>query len=257
MTGGMTGRLAGKVCLITGTGGSMGGAAARMFAREGAKVVGCDVNLEAARATLEAVRAAGGEMVSLEPCDLRDPAACAALVAFALDSFGTIDVLFNNAADAHFAWIGELTNEAFAQTLDGEVNVVFNLTKAAWPALQARGGSVINMASVSAWITYQALPGLAHSAGKGAVLAMTRHLALEGRHYGIRVNSLSPGLIETGPTRGLLAMPEFAGPMIDKIMLGRPGQPEEVAAAALFLASDESSFMTAADMRIDGGTTAW
>ncbi|WP_088306497.1 SDR family NAD(P)-dependent oxidoreductase [Novosphingobium sp. B 225] len=253
----MSGRLEGKVCLITGTGGSMGGAAARLFAREGAKIVGCDLNPDTSRTCVEAVQAAGGEMVALEPCDLRDPEACSALVALALESFGKLDVLFNNAADAHIGWIEELSTEAFAATLDAEVNIVFNLTKAAWPALQKKGGSIINMASVSAWITYQALPGLAHSAGKGAVLSMTRHLALEGRHHGIRANSLSPGLIETGATRELLAMPEFAGPMIDKIMLARPGQPEEVAAAALFLASDESSFITATDIRIDGGTTAW
>jgi len=253
----MSGRLAGKVCVITGTGGSMGSAAAESFAREGAKVVGCDVNAEAARACLERVHAAGGAMVSLEPCDLRDVAACDALVALALERYGKIDVLFNNAADAQIGWIEDLTHAAFAATLDAEVQIVFNLTKAAWPALKERGGSIINMASVSAWITYKALPGLAHSAGKGAVLSMTRHLALEGRHHGIRVNSLSPGLIETGATRALLQMPEFSEVMLDKIMLGRAGQPEEVAAAALFLASDESSFMTAADIRIDGGTTAW
>jgi len=253
----MTGRLVGKVCVITGTGGSMGGAAAEIFAREGAKVVGCDVNPDAARACVERVQAAGGAMVSLEPCDLRDVAACTALAALALDTHDRIDVLFNNAADAQFGWIEDLSHEAFAATLDAEIQIVFNLTKAAWPLLRRRGGSIINMASVSAWSTYKVLPGLAHAAGKGAVLSMTRHLALEGRHHGIRVNSLSPGLIETGATRALLQMPEFADTMIDKIMLGRPGQPEEVAAAALFLASDESSFMTAADIRIDGGTTAW
>lgn len=253
----MSERLAGKVCVITGTGGSIGGAAAAAFAREGAKIIGCDVNADAARACEERVHAAGGAMVSLAPCDLRDPAACDALVTLAVATYGTIDVLFNNAADAHVGWIEELSHDAFTATLDAEVNIVFNLTKAAWPMMQAAGGSIINMASVSAWITYKALPGLAHSAGKGAVLSMTRHLALEGRHHGIRVNSLSPGLIETGATRALLQMPEFADVMVDKIMLGRAGQPEEVAAAALFLASDESSFMTAADIRIDGGTTAW
>jgi NAD(P)-dependent dehydrogenase (short-subunit alcohol dehydrogenase family) len=253
----VSGRLFGKVCVITGTGGSMGGAAAEIFAREGAKIVGCDVNPDTARACVERVHAAGGTMVSLEPCDLRDPAACDALVALAIETYGKIDVLFNNAADAHVGWIEELTHDAFSATLDAEVQIVFNLTKAAWPLLKLGGGSIINMASVSAWITYKALPGLAHAAGKGAVLSMTRHLALEGRLHGIRVNSLSPGLIETGATRGLLQMPEFAEVMLDKIMLGRAGQPEEVAAAALFLASDESSFMTAADLRIDGGTTAW
>lgn len=253
----MAGRLTGKVCLITGTGGSIGRASAEMFAREGAQVVGCDINAQAAEACVNAVRAANGDMVSLHPCDPRDPAMCQKLVDFALSHHGKLDVLFNCAADAQFAWLPELTHEQFADTLDAEVSIVFNLTKAAWPALARRGGAVINMASASAWIGYEALPGLAHSAGKGAVLSMTRHFAMEGRHSGIRANSLSPGLIETGATRDLLQHPDFSAPMMKKIMLGRAGQPEEVAALALFLASDESSFITATDIRIDGGTTAW
>lgn len=253
----MAGRLAGKVCLITGTGGSIGRASAEMFAREGAKVVGCDINAEAAEACVKSVRDAGGEVVSIHPCDPRDPSMCQALVDCALSHFGRLDVLFNCAADAHFAWLDDLTHENFAYTLDAEVSIVFNLTKAAWPALAERGGAIVNMASASAWIGFEALPGLAHSAGKGAVLSMTRHFAMEGRHHGIRANSLSPGLIETGATRDLLQHPDFRDPMLTKIMLGRPGLPEEVAALAVFLGSDESSFITATDIRIDGGTTAW
>lgn len=196
-------------------------------------------------------------MVSLHPCDLRQPGASQSLVDFALDAFGGIDVLFNNAAEARFGWIEDLSSQDFADTLDAEASIVFNLTKAAWPALSVRGGSIVNMASVSGWIGYEALPGLAHAAGKGAVLSMTRHLAMEGRHHGIRVNSISPGLIETNATHVLLEDPGFRDPMLRKIMLGRAGQPVEVASVAAFLACDDSSFVTATDIRIDGGTTAW
>lgn len=250
-------RLRGKVCIITGAGGSIGAAAAERFSREGAHVVGCDISATAAEATVEAVRSSGGSMVSLSECDLRDPAACDGLVELATRTFGRVDAVFNVAATAHFDWLEQLSHSDFTATLDGEINIVFNLTKAAWPELKRQGGAIINLASVSGWIGYEILRGLAHSAGKGAILSMTRHLAMEGRNHGIRVNSISPGLIETGATEALMRDPAFTEIMLRKIMLGRAGQPHEVAAVAAFLASDDSSFITATDIRIDGGTTAW
>ena len=254
----MSDRLKGKVCIITGTGGSMGRAAALMFARQGAKVVGCDINRESAEATVDEVLSFGGEMVSLSECDLTDTLQCKELVELAVSTYGRVDVLFNNAAMAYFGWVDEISDFDWHRTIDQELNLVFHLVRAAWPELiKTPGSSIINTASVSAWSTYRMLPGIAHSAAKGAVLSMTRQLAMEGRTYGLRANSISPGLIESKQTLPLLEDPDWVDVMVGKIMLGRIGKPEEVAATALFLASEESSFITGTDIKIDGGTTAW
>src|SRR6266403_2678376 len=253
----MAGRLSGKVCIITGSGGSMGRAAAILFASEGARVIGCDVNVESAIETMRLVEAARGDMASLQPCDLTDAKQCQALVEFVVSTYGQIDVLFNNAAMAYFGWIDQMPDEDWYKTITQELHLVFLLTKAAWPQLARRGGSIINTASVSARLGFKVLPGLAHAAAKGAIVSMTRHLAMEGRAVGIRANSISPGLIETNQTRPLLDDANYSESMLGKIMLGRAGRPEEIANAALFFASDESSYATGADLLVDGGMTAW
>src|SRR5713226_2663851 len=116
----MTGRLAGKVCIITGTGGSIGRATALMFAREGALIVGCGLNVEPELATLEMVHAGGGDMVSMQPCDLTDPANCGALVDLAVGTFGRIDVLFNLAGASSFNWLEDITDEEWDRARRGE-----------------------------------------------------------------------------------------------------------------------------------------
>ncbi len=253
----MSGRLNGKVCLITGTGGSMGRAAAVLFAREGGRIVGCDINVETGQATVDAVRKQGGEMVSLHPCNLTDFKQCQAAVEFAVKHYGRIDVLYNNAAMAYYGWVDELPNEDWCRTMDEEVNLVFFLTKAAWPVMKKTGASIINTASVSGWTSFDRLPGIAHTAAKGAIISMTRHVAMEGRLHGIRANSISPGAVNTPQLQPFMADPEWAQVLLSKIMLGRVAQPEEIASAALFFASDESSFVTGADLLVDGGAMAW
>jgi NAD(P)-dependent dehydrogenase (short-subunit alcohol dehydrogenase family) len=250
-------RLAGKVCIITGSGGSMGRADALQFAAQGALVVGCDMDDQLEAETRALVIAAGGSMASHTALDLTSADACLELAAFAADRYGRIDVLFNNAAGGRFAWVDRMTPEEWQATMREELDIVFFMCRAAWPHLRARGGAIINTASMSGKIGFRVLPQIAHSAAKAGVIGMTRQLAVEGGPFGIRANSISPGLIETNKTRGLIGNPEWRAAMVDGILLGRPGQPEEVAAAAVFLASDEASFITGADLAVDGGSCAW
>jgi NAD(P)-dependent dehydrogenase (short-subunit alcohol dehydrogenase family) len=253
----MPGRLEGKVCVVTGTGGSMGRATAVAFAREGASVVGCDLTVEAAQATVETVRSEGGEMVSMQPCRLSEPGDGQALIELALSTYGRVDVLFNLAAMSYFNWLEDITDEEWDRARRDEIDLVFYLIRAAWPHLKASRGVVVNMASLNASLSFRILPSLAHTTNKAGIVAMTRQLAMEGRAHGIRANSISPGLIESNATRGQLKDPEWASYMLGKTLLGRLGRPEEVANVALFLASDESSYVTGIDLIVDGGMKVW
>ena len=253
----MSPRLLGKVCVITGTGGSMGRAAALAFAREGASVVGCDLNVDSAAATVQMVRRQGGTMESLQPCRLSNAAECQALVDSAVRAFGRIDVLFNNAARAYFNWFEDITDDEWDRNRRDEVDLVFYLTRAAWPHLKSSRGVVVNTASLTASMSFKNLGSLAHTTAKAGIIGMTRQLAMEGREHGIRANSISPGVIETNQTQEQLKDPEWAAYMLGKTLLGRLGRPEEVANVALFLASEESSYVTGVDIVVDGGMKVW
>lgn len=250
-------RFEGRTCIVTGSGGSIGRATCLRLAAEGANVVGCDIAPAGAEETVRLVEAAGGTMISVHPADLTQRAACDRLVAAAVERFGGIDVLFNNGAMAYFAWIGEMDDDTWYKTINQELDLVFLLTRAAWPELIKRKGCIVNTASLSAWAGIELLPGLAHSAAKGGVLSMTRHLAMEGRTHGIRANSVSPGTIETNQTRFILEDPEWCRIQLGRAMINRMGQPEEVASVVAFLASDDASYVTGADIAVDGGVRAW
>jgi NAD(P)-dependent dehydrogenase (short-subunit alcohol dehydrogenase family) len=250
-------RLSGKVCIITGTGGSMGREAALVFAREGASVVGCDPNVDAAEATVEMVRGEGGTMVSLHPCGLGNPGHCQAVVDLALRTFSRIDILFNNAAMAYFDRLENVTDEEWNRNRQDEVDLVLYLSRAAWPHLRVSRGVIVNAASLTGVTSFRNLGSLAHTMAKAGIVAMTQQLAMEGRDLGIRANSISPGVIETNQTREQLKNPDWADFMLGRTLLGRLGRPEEVANVALFLASGESSYVTGVDIVVDGGMRVW
>jgi NAD(P)-dependent dehydrogenase (short-subunit alcohol dehydrogenase family) len=244
----MTDRLAGKVTLITGTGSGIGRAAALRFAAEGARVVGCDINAETAQETVKLVTDAGGEMISQAPVDLGDAEQVADWVNFAIAQFDRIDVLYNNAGSFVASPFAQSTAEGWHKSIRNEVDVVFFPTRAVWQHMvDAGGGSIINTGSVTAYRS-NGIYLYAHGVGKGAVASFAPHLAIEGGRDGIRINTLSPGLTATAQTAGLITDKD-----IERTPLKRVGTAEEIAAVALFLASDDSSFVTGTQVVVDGG----
>jgi NAD(P)-dependent dehydrogenase (short-subunit alcohol dehydrogenase family) len=231
----MSGRLAGKICFITGTAGGQGAAAARLFAAEGATVVGCDIKDDG--------------------IDLADPAQAAAWIERGVAGAGRIDVLYNNASATRVGSFDGATWEDWQFVLRNELDLIFTVTKAAWPHLRGDGGGVIiNTASVSAWRGAAFTEQAAHGAAKGGVLALTRHLAASGAPHGIRANSISPGLIVTPQIAEFFDDPEHPmHAMRAAHPLGRLGEPEDVARVALFLASDDAAYLNAVDIVVDGG----
>lgn len=251
-------RLEGKVAIVTGSGSGIGKGCALMFAGHGAMVVGVDIDMVAAEATQEEARKEG-LAVGAHRADLTDPKQVEGLVTAVAKEHGGIDVLVNAAAVAEFVWIEEMDYERhWRRTITGELDTVFLMCKAVWPHMIARGGgAIVNLASANAYVALKNSPALAHTAGKGGVLAMTRQLAMEGAPHHIRANSISPGMIVTGATKPVLERPEFLAAVKEKLMLDRLGQPEDIAWAAVYLASDEASFVTGADLSVDGGALAW
>lgn len=255
----MSGRLQSKVALITGTGGGQGRAAALRFAEEGAKVVGCDLKAEGAAKTVEMVNKAGGEIVSLQPLDLGDSKEVKRWIEFAIEKYGRIDILYNNAASPQFAPFEQMTEEQWHLAIRNELDLIYYACHYAWPHLKASGkGVIINTASMSGMVGHplNIVGNFSHAATKGGVIALTRQLALEGAPYGVRANSISPGVIDSPGTQMFLDDPDWTTRWLSMIPLNRFGKPEEIASVALFLASEESSYITGANVVADGGFTA-
>jgi NAD(P)-dependent dehydrogenase (short-subunit alcohol dehydrogenase family) len=249
-----TGRLAGKRVLLTGTAGGQGAAAQRLFAENGARIVGCDIQPGAAEATADELRAEGFD-VEGRRVDLSDPDAAREWVESSAEQLGGIDVLYNNAAGFGFAPFAEMTLELWRHVIRVELDIIFHTTQPAWHYLCDGGGSVINTASYSALRGIEPLGAVAHAAAKGGVIGMTRTLATEGAKHGVRANAISPGFVSS-PATDAAVDDEARAWQLSKHLIQRPGEGIDVAYCALYLASDESAWVTGQNLSIDGGVTA-
>src|SRR5215471_16362111 len=243
-------RLSGKTALVTGAGSGIGRGCALMFARHGAQVMATDLNPDTAAQTVALAVQEGLSIANTSPIDLTQPDEVQRLIDRTLERFGRLDVLVNAGAWGAFEWIEKMDYERqWRRTLAAELDSVFLVCKAAWPHLKASGAaSIINLASANSFVALEGSPALAHCAGKGGVLAMTRQLAMEGAPHNIRANSIAPGMTVTSATRPVLDnVPAVRDSARRKTMLGRFGQPEDIAWAAVYLASEEASWVTGAD----------
>jgi len=248
------GRLDNKVVLITGIGGGMGREAAITFAREGAKVIGCDLFEEGANETVRLVREAGGEIANFAPVNLADANETKAWVEASIAVHGKVDILYNNASTPKFGAVEDLSVEDWDFVIDNELNLVFYAVKAIWPHFKEHGGVVLNVGSIAGTRGVEFMEQNAHGTAKGGVISLTQQLAAEGGKYGIRAVCVSPGFTVTPSTAWLVdSGPESFKKNIARIPLGRVGKPSDVVNAALFLASDEASWITGVNLVVDGG----
>jgi NAD(P)-dependent dehydrogenase (short-subunit alcohol dehydrogenase family) len=259
------GKLDGKVAIITGAGSGQGLAGARLFAKEGARVVVGEFSKETGRAAAEEITGAGGQAVFAH-CDVSQEAEVKAMVDLAVGTYGRVDVLYNNAG----LWLSArgnykpgitdapsplLEDNIWERTIAVNLKSVYLGARYAIPEMKKVGaGAIINVSSVAAVKTGRGGNSDAYTAAKGGVLAITRTLAVEHAPFQIRCNCIIPGAIHT-PLAGPFT-PEYEEAIRNSVPLGRWGQPEDVAKLALFLACDDSSWITGQFFTIDGGTSA-
>jgi NAD(P)-dependent dehydrogenase (short-subunit alcohol dehydrogenase family) len=251
--------LDGQVAIVTGGAGDIGRASGALFARAGARVVLADVRAADLEAAVEGIRAAGGEAMGVA-CDLQDAAACAEVVEDAVRAFGRVDVLFNNAAVGTLVVGGTVESisiEHWDLTHNVNLRAMYLTSRAAVPHMRrVGGGAIVNMSSISAFQGSRTRPTHAYAAAKGAVLSLTRAMAVSFGADRIRVNAICPGLIRTRLTVDIVAAAARDAMAGTGIPIGRVGEPADVAQCALFLASNASAFITGTAIVVDGGATA-
>lgn len=245
--------MSGKVALATGAGSGIGRAAALAFAASGAAVLVSDVNVSSGEETVALITATGGRAV-FQVCDVSDAAQVKTMVARAVSEFGRLDYAFNNAGINNLG-ADEYQDEVWAKSLGVNLSgVMYCMREEAEAMLKTGGGSIVNTASINGLVGNGAQPG--YTATKHGVVGLTRHGALRWAKAGIRVNAVCPGVVETGMTAPLVANPEMKAVLDSMTPMGRMGVADEIAAAVVWLCSDQASFVTGHPLVIDGGATA-
>ena len=240
-----------RVVIITGAGSGIGAATARRMGREGARLMLADVAGEPLSEVAGELTGAGVETAT-RIVDVADRAQVDRLVESTIDRFGRLDVLVNNAGISLFASITEITDEQWHRVMDVDLNAAFYASRAAYPHLVAAQGCIVNTCSISGLFGDYGL--LAYNTAKGALANFTRNLAIDAGADGVRVNAVCPGGVATPMLTGILR--RHGGEYERLIPLRRPAQPEEIAAAIAFLASDDASYITGHNLVVDGGVTA-
>ncbi len=249
----MAGRLSGKVAIVTGAGSGIGRASAILFAKEGAKVVVADYDEKGGRETARIIAKARGNAIFVK-ADVSKSSDARAIVAAAIKNYGKLNILYNNAGIVRWGNAIECTEEDWNRVIDINLKGAWLCSKFAIPEMvKQRGGSIVNTASIAGCVAFAKIA--AYCASKGGLIELTKSMALDFAPNKIRVNAICPGVIKTGMTKGILDDKKTVKGMLKATVIGRLGEPEDIANAALYLASDDSSFVTGTTLVVDGGWT--